>query len=368
MKITYGSVCSGIEAASIAWDSLGWQPAWFSEIEPFPCAVLEQHWPWVPNIGDMTKIAAGIRRGIIPPDILVGGTPCQAFSVAGLRAGLSDARGRLTLSYVELANAIDDERRQRGEKPAIFVWENVPGVLSTKDNAFGCFLAGLAGESSELQPSGKKWSNAGCVYGPQRVVAWRVLDAQFFGVAQRRRRVFVIASARDDFDPAEILFECNSVRRDTPPRRGEGAKVAALTANGIGTCGADDNQAQAGHLIAGAYRMAAFGEYADDESASTCKARDYKDATDLAVTLAFPERMSGTQAASTENLAPALMSRNPTAIAFSSKDYGGDATENLSPTLRAGNSNNSNPTAGSVLVDYRIIQNYAKRLIAGTVK
>lgn len=152
MTITYGSVCSGIEAASIAWDSLSWQPAWFSEIGPFPCAVLEQHWPWVPNIGDMTKIAAGIRRGIIPPDILVGGTPCQAFSVAGLRAGLSDARGQLTLSYVELANAIDDERKQRGEKPAIFDWENVPGVLSTKDNAFGCFPAGLAGEYEPFEP------------------------------------------------------------------------------------------------------------------------------------------------------------------------------------------------------------------------
>ncbi|HBL6068954.1 phage N-6-adenine-methyltransferase [Enterobacter hormaechei] len=247
----YGSVCSGIEAASKAWEPLGWKPAWFSEIEPFPSAVLAHHWPEVTNLGDMTKIADAVRAGDVEaPDVLVGGTPCQAFSIAGLREGLSDDRGQLTLSYVELANAIDAKRRERGEPEAIIVWENVPGVLSSKDNAFGCFLAGLAGESSELQPAGGKWTHAGCVSGPERVIAWRVLDAQFFGVAQRRRRVFIVASARKGFDPAEVLFEFDSVRRDTAPRRETQKVVAALTARGIGTCGADDNQAQAGHLIA----------------------------------------------------------------------------------------------------------------------
>ncbi len=183
----YGSVCSGIEAASKAWEPLGWKPAWFSEIEPFPSAVLANHWPEVTNLGDMTKIADAVRAGDVEaPDVLVGGTPCQAFSIAGLREGLSDDRGQLTLSYVELANAIDAKRRERGEPESIIVWENVPGVLSSKDNAFGCFLAGLAGESSELQPAGGKWTHAGCVSGPERVIAWRVLDAQFFGVAQRR--------------------------------------------------------------------------------------------------------------------------------------------------------------------------------------
>ncbi len=216
----YGSVCSGIEAASKAWEPLGWKPAWFSEIEPFPSAVLAHHWPEVSNLGDMTKIADAVRAGDVEaPDVLVGGTPCQAFSIAGLREGLSDERGQLTLSYVELANAIDAKRRERGEPEAIIVWENVPGVLSSKDNAFGCFLAGLAGESSELQPTGGKWTHAGCVSGPERVIAWRVLDAQFFGVAQRRRRVFVVASARKGFDPAAVLFELDSVRRDSAPRR-----------------------------------------------------------------------------------------------------------------------------------------------------
>ena len=247
----YGSVCSGIEAASKAWEPLGWKPAWFSEIEPFPSAVLAHHWPEVTNLGDMTKIADAVRAGDVEaPDVLVGGTPCQAFSIAGLREGLSDDRGQLTLSYVELANAIDAKRRERGEPESIIVWENVPGVLSSKDNAFGCFLAGLAGESSELQPAGGKWTHAGCVSGPERVIAWRVLDAQFFGVAQRRRRVFVVASARRGFDPAAVLFELDSVRRDSAPRRETQKAVAALTARGVGTCGADDNQAQAGHLIA----------------------------------------------------------------------------------------------------------------------
>ncbi|EAP3036878.1 Dam family site-specific DNA-(adenine-N6)-methyltransferase [Salmonella enterica] len=230
----YGSVCSGIEAASVAWESLGWQPAWFAEIEAFPSAVLAHHWPDVTNLGDMTGIAAAVHAGDVEaPDVLVGGTPCQAFSIAGLRYGLADKRGQLSLSYVELANAIDDKRRERGEEEAIIVWENVPGVLSSKDNAFGCFIGALAGESCELQPAGGKWPNAGCVYGPSRIVAWRVLDAQFFGVAQRRRRVFVVASARKEFDPAEVLFEFDSMRRDTPPRREPQTAVTTNTGSGI---------------------------------------------------------------------------------------------------------------------------------------
>lgn len=247
----YGSICSGIEAATVAWEPLGWKAAWFSEIEAFPSAVLAERWPEVVNLGDMTKIAAAVRAGDVQaPDVMVGGTPCQAFSIAGLRNGLSDARGQLTLSYVELANAIDDKRIERGEEEAIFVWENVPGVLTSHDNAFGCFLAGLAGESRELDPSGGKWTHSGCVYGPQRTIAWIVKDAQYFGVAQRRKRVFVVASARKGFDPGQVLFESEGVRRDTPPSREPQTAVASLTARGVGTCGADDNQAQAGHLLA----------------------------------------------------------------------------------------------------------------------
>ena len=216
----FGSVCSGIEAASVAWAPLGWKAAWLAEIEPFPCAVLAHHYPSVPNLGDMTTIARRVLTGeVSAPDVLCGGTPCQAFSVAGLRQSLADERGNLSLKFVELADAIDHVRVGRGEDECIVFWENVPGVLSTRDNAFGCFLAGLAGEDEPLQPPGDKWANAGAVYGPARAVAWRTLDAQYFGVAQRRRRVFVVASARKGFDPAQVLFEWDGLRRDTAPSR-----------------------------------------------------------------------------------------------------------------------------------------------------
>lgn len=237
MKLTYGSVCSGIEAASIAWEPIGFNPAWFSEIEAFPSAVLAHHWPNVPNLGDMTKLAEQVANdNIQAPSILVGGTPCQAFSVAGARKGLSDERGQLTISYGELADAIDQKRTERGEQPAIIVWENVPGVLSSKDNAFGAFLGLLSGEECELVPPGKKWANAGYVSGPKRAIAWRILDAQYFGVAQRRKRVFVVASARTDFNPARVLFESEGVRRDFAPCREPGKDTTGSTGNGIARC------------------------------------------------------------------------------------------------------------------------------------
>lgn len=338
----YGSVCSGIEAASKAWEPLGWKPAWFSEIEPFPSAVLAHHWPEVINLGDMTKIAEAVRAGYIEaPDVLVGGTPCQAFSIAGLREGLSDDRGQLTLSYVELANAIDAKRRERGEPESIIVWENVPGVLSSKDNAFGCFLAGLAGESSELQPSGGKWTHAGCVSGPERVIAWRVLDAQFFGVAQRRKRVFVVASARKGFDPAEVLFEFDGVRRDSAPSRSAGKAVAALTARGVGTCCADDNQAQAGHLIA----FGGGNTAGHIDVATACTAHGIRldfDTETFAV--------HGTQDPDTNCELAHKLGRNNgqenACIAFSYKDNGADATSDLSPTIRAGNHDKSHANSG----------------------
>ena len=229
-EIRFGSVCSGIEAASVAWHPLGWQAAWLAEIEPFPSAVLKHHYPEVPNYGDMTALPERIRSGEVEaPDVFCGGTPCQAFSVAGKRGSLSDARGNLSLTFCEIADAIDESRSVRGLGAATVFWENVPGVLSTGDNAFGCFLAQLCGGDEPLDaPDG--WPDAGCVSGPRRTAAWRVLDAQYFGLAQRRRRVFVVASAREGFDPAAVLFEFDGLRRDTAPSREAGQRTTHATA------------------------------------------------------------------------------------------------------------------------------------------
>lgn len=185
----YGSVCSGIEAATAAWHPLGWTPAWFAEIEAFPSAVLAHHYPQVPNHGDFTQLIDNSPEGV---DVLVGGTPCQAFSVAGLRQGLADPRGGLTLEFLRLARAL---------RPKWIVWENVPGVLSQDGGrAFGAFLGGL-------EDLGYGW-------------AYRVLDAQYFGLAQRRKRVFVVGCAGGDFArAAAVLLEPEGVRRASPPRR-----------------------------------------------------------------------------------------------------------------------------------------------------
>ena len=235
MTIKFGSVCSGIEAASVAWGGLGWGASWFSEIEPFPSAVLKHHYPDVQNLGDMTLLESKIlNQEIEAPEIFCGGTPCQAFSIAGLRQSLDDARGNLSLTFIKIANAIDIIHRSRNEPESVIFWENVPGVLSTADNAFGYFLAGLAGESEQLKPAGKRWSNAGVVFGPKRVIAWRVLDAQYFGLAQRRKRVFVVASARNGFNPTAVLFERESLQRNIAPSREKGKDFASFTPGSIG--------------------------------------------------------------------------------------------------------------------------------------
>lgn len=208
----FGSVCSGIEAASVAWNPLGWKAAWFSEIEPFPSEVLRQRFPDVPNYGDMAKLPEMIlNEEIEAPDLLCGGTPCQAFSVAGLRKSLDDDRGNLSLVFCEIANAIETVRRKKNLPPPIIFWENVPGVLNTRDNAFGCFVGALAGADFPFDVPAGRWESSGRISGADRKLAWRTLDAQHFGVPQRRKRVFVVASSREDFDPSKVLFESPSL-------------------------------------------------------------------------------------------------------------------------------------------------------------
>jgi len=197
----YGSVCSGVEAATVAWHSLGWEPQWFSEIEKFPSAVLQHHYPDTPNYGDMTAFEEWPND---PIDVLVGGTPCQSFSVAGLRKGLADPRGNLMLTYLAIAARY---------QPNWLVWENVPGVLSSnRGRDFGTFLGALG----QLG------------YG----FAYRVLDAQYFGVAQRRRRVFVVGYLGDWRRAAAVLFERESMSGHPAPSREAGQKAAPTVAQG----------------------------------------------------------------------------------------------------------------------------------------
>ena len=197
------SVCSGIEAASAAWNPLGWEAVGFSEIEPFPSAVLAHHYPHVPNYGDMTKFKDWPDHAI---DLLCGGTPCQSFSVAGLRKGLDDPRGNLMLTYGAIAAKY---------RPKWLVWENVPGVLSSNGGRdFGTFL-GMLGQLG---------------YG----FAYRVLDAQYHGVAQRRRRVFVVGCFGDWRSAAAVLFERHSMSGDSAPRREQGKVAPTIPSRSTG--------------------------------------------------------------------------------------------------------------------------------------
>lgn len=252
----YLSVCSGIEAASVAWNNLGWEPTAFAEVEPFPSAVLAHHYPTVANRGDMTKFMEWPDESI---DLLVGGTPCQSFSVAGLRQGLKDPRGNLMLTYLGIADRF---------RPKWIVWENVPGVLSSNGGRdFGTFLGSLV----ELG------------YG----FAYRVLDAQWFGVAQRSKRVFVVGYLGDASRAAKVLFESESVCRNPAPSREKGQGITGNVADCLRSGGAGGVPSSRGeHLVAS--RMVAFGEYSSDGTASTLKTRDYKDATDLIATAFHP--------------------------------------------------------------------------------
>lgn len=204
-EITFGSVCSGIEAAQLAFNPFGFKQLWSSEISEFPSKVLAHHYPSIPNLGDMTKLPGIIAKNTIEaPDILCGGTPCQSFSLAGWKEGLADERGQLTMSFIDIANEIDVTRKKQGKKSAIILWENVEGVLNDRTNAFGNFIAGLAGFDEEIKI--KKWSKSGYLEGPKRKVAWRVLDSKYFGLPQQRKRLYVLASGYE-FYPDQVLFE-----------------------------------------------------------------------------------------------------------------------------------------------------------------
>ena len=236
------SVCSGIEAASIAFAPLGWKAVAFSEIEPFPKAVLAYRFP---DMGDMTRFMGWPDELFRQADMIVGGPPCQSFSVAGLRKGLDDKRGNITLTYVKLINHADSIRAQAGLPPVIVIYENVPGLLSDKTNAFGHFLGGLAGDEQAVEPPSGKWKNTGVVVGPERLAVWRIHDAQFHGVAQRRRRIFCVGVSikhpRAWAIANSLLSLTQSVSRNSAPSRETRQDVAGTISSrttgggGLGT-------------------------------------------------------------------------------------------------------------------------------------
>ncbi len=335
----YLSVCSGIEAATQAWHPLGWTPVGFSEIEAFPSVVLSHHYPGVPNFGDMTKFKDWPDD---PIDLLVGGTPCQSFSVAGLRKGLDDPRGNLMLTYGAIA---------RHRRPKWLVWENVPGVLSRNGGRdFGTFLGSLG----QLG------------YG----FAYRVLDAQYVrvdglerAVPQRRRRVFVVGHLGDWRRAAAVLFDGQSLRWDHPPRReaGQGA-AASLTASSGGCSGKDGIE---GRVVTNSgpvgYCLTASAQQSLDAETETLIAVAHalrgegfdasEDGTGRGTPLVpVAYRTTGNDGAyETGDVVGALTTTtdpNAHVVAFSAKDHGGDASEGVSPTLRAGAHSGSHQNGG----------------------
>lgn len=334
-RLVYGSVCSGIEAASVAWHPLGWRASFLSEIEAFPRSVLAHHYPETPLHGDFTTIAAGEYE---PIDLLVGGTPCQSFSVAGLRGGLDDDRGNLALEYLRLADRL---------RPRWLVWENVPGVLSSNGGRdFGAILGGMV----ELG------------YG----FAYRVLDAQFFGVAQRRRRVFVVGHLGDWRRAAAVLFERHSLQGHPAPRREAGKDPSGRAAYGISPDCLDRSGEGAGGT---AGERSGLG--VDPELAYSLRAKragavaafgggNTSGPVPVAAALAALAAHGRRQDFEVETFVTHTLkgegydaSEDGTGrgtpivpVCFSAKDHGADAMSDLSPTLRAGGHSKSHANAG----------------------
>ena len=293
----YGSVCSGVEAATLAWQSLGWQAQWFCEFDKFPSAVLSHHWPNIPNLGDMTKISERDEFNDRSINLLVGGTPCQSFSVAGLRKGLDDERGNLALEFCRILIR---------KKPRWFVWENVPGVLSSNGGSdFANILRGFQE----------------CGYG----FAYRILDAQYFGVPQRRRRVFVVGYLGDTRPAAAVLFDTESLRRNTPPGRETRQETSTYTESSFG--GFSKTQ-QSGTIRASGGFLGGGSE--------TLHLASGKQAVGTLNASQGDKQFIGNQEAFSGDFHIAHVNSQADVYAFTQNDAARDASHNIAPTLRAG--------------------------------
>ena len=345
------SLFSGIEAASVALNPLGWQCVGVAEIEPFPCAVLKHHYPDVPNLGDITAITREQVEALGPLDLVCGGPPCQDLSVAGKRAGLKNDDGSKTRSGL----FFDAMRIVGWARARWLLIENVPGMFSSnRGRDFAAVVGEMAGCEFGVPPDG--WPNSGAAVGPHGLVEWSTLDAQFFGLAQRRKRVFLVRDSGDWANRPPVLLERESMCGNPAPSREAREEVAGTVAGGArkrGGYSADDipaiAQAFGGNRTSGPLSVSSAhgGSGRMDFESETFIAHSLRgegfDASEdgtgrgtplVSVCIAFPGRMSATQAASTEGLSPSLGALNPTAIAFTCKDYGADAGE-LAPTLRS---------------------------------
>ena len=361
---------SGIGAPELACPHWSW--LWHAEIEPFPAAVMAHHHPTSVNLGDVLAADFLERVQAHPVDILVGGPPCQAFSVAGLRGGLADPRGNLTLRWVQIIHA---------SRPAYAVTENVPGWLNSADNAFGCFLGALVGADDALAaPPGGSWPSAGMVAGPLQRACWRVLDAQYFGLAQRRQRVFVVSCPADGGDPSQVLFERKGVRGNpSPGREAREAVAGSLSARTKGGGGLGTDFECQGGLVASAFsldlenlgvahplRAEGFDASEDGTGRGTpivpCAIRtsqtganghgfadDVAHALDQSISQAVAYRTSGNCGAwSAGEMVDTLSTgADPSShlIGFSCKDHGADAGD-ISPTLRSMGHSSSHANGG----------------------
>ena len=326
----YLSVCSGVEAATVAWHHMGWQAAGFSEIEKFPSEVLAHHYPTVTNFGDMTKYKEWNLND--PIGLLVGGTPCQSFSVAGLRKGLDDPRGNLALTYLGILDKF---------RPEWCVWENVPGVLSSGGGRdFGSFLGALA----EL---GYGW-------------AYRVLDAQNFGVAQRRRRVFVVGHLGDWRPAAEVLFESESLSGNTKQSRAQRESVTGYVESSFGQYREDviagTSKASGGVLGGGSETFIAHcvDVFPTLLSSTAGVSRPGNEATEHQTYVAFGWQNSASQSMSADVISPTLDKSKTPAVAQFVDTYNGTIQGDVSATMTA-------DMAGPTHSGPKVMQNMAVR-------
>lgn len=335
MSLRAASCFSGIGAPELGGPQFEW--LWHAEVEKFPSAVMATRFPDSTNLADVTADDFLQRASAFGRlDLLVGGPPCQDFSVAGLRAGVAGDRGNLSLRFMEIAHAI---------RPRNLLVENVPGWLNMPDNAFGCFLGALVGADDALRsPLDGKWPSAGMVAGPRARAAWRVFDAQYFGVAQRRRRVFVVADFGEGADPAAVLFERKGVSGNTPPRRetgqGTAGTISARTQGG-GGLGTDFD-------LAGGLQPVGFGGgncSGPIDKAACLTAKGQRIDFEVETFIAHILRGEGFDASEdgTGRGTPIVP------VAFSTKDYGNDATDDLSPTMRSMGHDASHANGGGQL-------------------